>query len=101
MPTVNGYVFVPAEVYRLGTVRVGSSQAEMVTSKEFDAMRFTPLTAPTLTRPICALVGEGLSIAIGAGSTFATSTTHNISVSYIRQPAKAQWGYVVVNGQAL
>tara|TARA_R110002073_G_scaffold69949_4_gene173275 strand:- start:306 stop:1037 length:732 start_codon:yes stop_codon:yes gene_type:complete len=101
MQAVNGYIPVPTEIYRLGTVRVGGSLVEMLTSKEFDIVRFAPLTAPTLSRPVSYLVEAGLVIAIGAGSTFATPTTHSISLSYIRQPVRVQWGYVVISGQAL
>ena len=100
MPVVGGYITVPSEVYRLGTVRIGSKQVEMLTSKEFDATRFSPLTAPTLNRPIGYLTSEGLTIATGQ-STFALPTTNPINVSYIKKPAKVEWGYFVINHKAL
>jgi len=95
---VGGGMVIPDEIYRLGTIRVGAIQVEMLTSKEFDATRFAPLTAPTPTRPIGYLTSAGLYVATGA-STFAAPA--NINLSYIRKPAKVEWAYVVVNDKAL
>ena len=100
MPVVGGYITVPSEIYRLGTVRIGSKQVEMLTSKKFDAARFSPLTAPTLNRPIGYLTSEGLTIATGQ-STFALPTIDSINVSYIKKPVEVEWGYFVINDKAL
>jgi len=100
MPFVDGYITVPSEIYRLGTVRIGSKQVEMLTSKKFDAARFSPLTAPTLNRPIGYLTSGGLTIATGE-STFASTTTSSINVSYIKKPVEVEWGYFVINDKAL
>ena len=110
MPVVNGGMVIPDEIYRIGTVRIGSVQVEMLTSKKFDAARFSPLTAPTPTRPIGYLAKSGLWIAIGGvnpttgstSGTFANTSTHtNINLSYIKKPAKVEWGYFVINDKAL
>ena len=100
MPVVGGVMTIPNEIYRLGGTRIGSNQVEMLTSKEFDDARFSPLTVPTLKRPIGYLTNGGLTIAIGE-TTFALPTTHNINLSYIKKPKKVEWGYFVINDKAL
>jgi hypothetical protein len=91
---------LPEEVYRLGTVRVGQNQVEMLTSKEFDAVRISPLTSPSLSRPIAYTAGNKLNIAIGS-DTYVNAVSANINMSYIRKPNKVSWGYIVVNDKAM
>jgi len=107
---VGGAMVIPSEVYRIGTVRIGGQQVEMLTSKEFDAVRFSPLTAPTLKRPIGYMTSAGLWIAIGgvnpttgstSGTFVNTDTNTNINLSYIKRPTKVIWGYTVINDKAL
>ena len=100
MPVVSGVMTIPDEIYRLGTVRVGRYQAEILTSKEFDGARFSPLTTPTLKRPIGYLTSSGLVIAVGE-TTFATPPTYSVNLSYIKKPEKVEWGYFVINDKAL
>jgi hypothetical protein len=40
------------QIYKFGTVRVNNNQVELVNGKDFDAARMSPLTAPSITRPI-------------------------------------------------
>ena len=92
------------EIYRIGTVRIGSNQVEMLSSKDFDAARMNPLTKPTLKRPIGYMTSLGLSISTGQLITHANvGTIHNsnINLSWIAQPPQVSWGYVVVNESAL
>jgi hypothetical protein len=105
-----GAMVIPEEVYRIGTVRIGARQVEMLTSKEFDAVRFTPLTAPTQRRPIGMMQRKGLYIAIGgadpmtgstSGTFVNTNTNTDINLSYIKRPLKVVWGYSVINDKAL
>jgi len=100
MTVVSGYITIPEVIYRLGDVRIGSNQVEMLTSKKFDAARFSPLTAPTLTRPIGYAISRGLTISVGLGISV-TPTSHPINLSYIKKPEKVNWTYVVINKQAM
>ena len=101
MFAIGSAMIVPrSEIYRIGTVRVGTNQVEMLNSKDFDAARISPLTAPTLTRPIGYLTATGLTVAISQ-NTFATPTSHNMNISYIEKPPTAQWAYVIVNDKPL
>ena len=88
------------EIYKMGVVRVGSNQVEMVNSKDFDAARFSPLTAPTLSRPIGYTTANGLTVAIGKGD-FATPSVIDMNIRYIARPSRVEWAYVIVNDKAL
>jgi hypothetical protein len=91
---------LPEEIYRIGTVKVGMNQVEMLTSKEFDTTRLSPLTSPTLNRPIAYITSNKLHIATGA-STYINAASTDINISYIRRPGTVAWGYVVVNGKGM
>jgi hypothetical protein len=90
------------QIYKFGTVRVNNNQVELVNGKDFDAARMSPLTAPSITRPIGTISNEGLRVAIG-DNDFVTPATADIdmSISYTMRPPDVQWAYVVVNDKAL
>jgi hypothetical protein len=98
-PTMN----IPwGQIYKFGTVRVNNNQVELVNGKDFDAAQMSPLTAPSITRPIGTISNQGLRVAIG-DNNFATPSTAGIdmSISYTMRPPDVQWAYVVVNDKAL
>ena len=100
MPVVSGYMQIPEEIYKIGTVRVGSNQVELLNSKDYDAARFSPLTAPTLQRPIGYITSRGLVVSISQ-STNATPGNPNMNISYMARPTTVEWAYVIVNDKAL
>ena len=98
---------LPSDVYRLGQVQFGNNfeesvVIERVTTNEINLLLNSNLTAPTLTRPVYIR---------GANSTFdiriypttfsASNRMDNVSINYIKKPAKCEWAYVVVNEKAL
>jgi hypothetical protein len=89
-------------IYKFGTVRVNNNQVELVNGKDFDAAQMSPLTIPSITRPIGTISNQGLRVAIG-DNNFATPSTAGIdmSISYTMRPPDVQWAYVVVNDKAL
>ena len=98
-PTMN----IPwGQIYKFGTVRVNNNQVELVNGKDFDAAQMSPLTAPSITRPIGTISNQGLRVAIG-NNDFVTPATADIdmSISYTMRPPDVQWAYVVVNDKAL
>jgi len=108
MPIVSdGVMAIPRdEIYRIGTVRIGNNQVEMLSSKDFDAARVSHLTSPTLKRPIGYMTSLGLTISTGASAMIThanVATIHglNINLSWIAQPPQVSWGYVVINESAL
>jgi hypothetical protein len=109
-------------IYKFGTVRVNNNQVELVNGKDFDAARTSPLTAPSITRPIGNINALGLRVAIGADrfavtneaflaaqlvdptltvEGFLPNVITDMSISYTMRPPDVQWAYVVVNDKAL
>jgi len=102
MPVTGGiWMAIPSEVYKVGTVKVGTSQVELLNSKDYDEARRSPLTAPTLEKPIGYLSNRGLAISVGDNLPNAIPSENNLSISYIKRPAKVEWAYVIVNDKAL
>ena len=102
MPVVNDYLQIPEEIYKIGTVRVTNRQVELLNSKDYDAARISPLTSPTLERPIGYISNRGLKISIGDNlPNPVPGCANNLNISYIKKPSKVQWAYVVVNDKAL
>ena len=102
MAAANNIMNIPWNlIYKIGTVRVGDAQVEIVNGKDFDAARVSPLTAPTLTRPIGTTGTLGLRVAIG-GNTFAIpNNNQDMRISYLMRPPRVEWAYVIVNDKAL
>jgi hypothetical protein len=88
------------QIYKFGTVRVNNNQVELVNGKDFDAAQMSPLTRPTVARPIGNINALGLSVAIG-DNVFATPANADMSISYTMRPPDVQWAYVIVNDKAL
>jgi len=102
MPVTGGiWMAIPSEVYKVGTVKVGTSQVELLNSKDYDEARKSPLTAPTLEKPIGYLSNRGLAISVGDNLPNPIPSGGNLSISYIKRPAKVEWAYVIVNDKAL
>ena len=91
-------MMLPEEIYRLGRVRIGMNQVEMLSSEEFDAVRISYHTSPTEKRPIAYIAGGKLTVNNGNN---VDATIGNMNISYIRKPVKVQWGYNVINNKAL
>ena len=108
MPVVSGqWMTVPENlIYRLGTVRVGANQCEMLNSKDFDLARQSPLTSPTLTRPIAYLSQRGLGVFTSATQFITHANVQDvhgvgINLSFTKRPTTVQWAYVVINDKPL
>ena len=87
------------DVYKLGSVHTTHPtnsqkiEIEEVNNNEWYTMQSAPLTRPTLARPVYVNRQDGLNIY--------PNTISSIDISYIKQPAKVEWAYVVVNDKAL
>ena len=94
-PVANGVISVANDIYKLGSICVSDSQVviEEVNHNEYKSMQLSPLTRPTVSRPIYVNRNNGLSIY--------PNTISSVDVSYIKKPVKAEWAYVVVNDKAL
>ena len=93
----------PNDMYKLGTlyyVPSSLSEDDSVEIQEIDYDEFldynqSPLTNPDRSHPLYIRREEGIRI-------FSTpAIASGVVASYIRRPSKVEWGYVVVNEQAL
>ena len=88
---------IATDLYRLGTVMHDSSEIEVeeVQQNEILYINKSPLTKPSVDRPVYVRTGE-LTVSI-----YPTSVNYDITCTYIAQPIKPSWGYVVVLGKAM
>ena len=85
---------LPDNLYRLMEVRKSGAIVEKLTHQKFQAALNSPLTAPTLSRPIYYLKDK--RIIVGPLVNFGS-----MNVNYIKKLTPVQWGYFVINDKAL
>ena len=87
---------LPAYMYRLGSLFYASSliEVEQVTEEELMYLQQSPLAKPSIYCP--AFVRSG-----GNTVTLYPETQTIINCNYIKIPEKVNWGYSVINDQAL
>ena len=91
--TDNGFV-LPSDLYRLARVNNSDNDAtiEKLTHQKFTTAINSPLTAPTLSRPIYYVKGKYAIVS--------PDTIEDISIDYIGVPSAAQWnGYNTPSGE--
>ena len=86
---------IPDDSYRLSRLNVPTTnqKIEQLSYPKFMESRISPLTAPSLSRPIY-FVREG-AIVVNP------NTIHKIGVNYIRKPNPVKWTYTIINGKAI
>lgn len=99
---VTGGTALPADLYRLGTVKVqyvdpitGATkiaEAERLTKGEYIYIAQSPLTAPTVSRPIYTRDENQLKVYGPAQLTTA------VTCNYIKVPTTTEWNYTMVLG---
>jgi len=105
-----GYFNQPVDLYRLGTViykntttnsfgvaSVEPIEAERIQANDFLYINSSPLTKPKNIRPIFIANSSGIKI---YGDSEITQPSE-VELQYIKKPAKAQWAYQMVFGEAL
>ena len=102
--TVTGGTTLPADLYRLGTIKVSYidpitaaskiAEAERVNKNEYLYITQSPLAAPTVSRPIYIRDTDGVEV-YGPGPL-----TTGITCNYIKVPTDAEWNYTMVLGVA-
>ena len=102
MAPINNILNIPWNlIYKLGTVRVDGNQVELLNHKDFNAAMLSPLTAPSISRPICTTSALGLRVATAANQFATPGTGANMSISFMMRPPRIEWAYVIVNDKAL
>ena len=107
---VGSYFTFPPDLYRLGTVvyknettnsfgvtSTEAIEAERINANEFLYINSSPLTKPQTIRPIFVANSNGIRI---YGDSEITGNT-NVEIQYIRKPAKVEWKYQTIFGEAL
>ena len=100
----------PADLYRLGTVvykntttdpfgvvSVQPIEAERINANDFLYINSSPLTKPKNTRPIFVANSNGIKV-YGDSEVIQPS---EVELQYIKKPAKVEWAYQMVFGEAL
>lgn len=100
----------PTDLYRLGTVVYKNTttdkfgvtstepiEAERINANEFLYINSSPLTKPKNIRPVFVSNTSGIRV---YGNSEITDV-NNVEFNYIKTPAKVQWGYQIVFGEAL
>jgi|TARA_R100001443_G_scaffold61644_1_gene71717 hypothetical protein len=96
--TLNAYNgFDISGVWKLGSVYnddvTGRHLAYEVDFKEFARLDISPLTRPTFKRPVYYVANNEVIVS--------PSDVTDVFYSYIKEPEKVEWGYVVINEKAL
>ena len=93
----NGTIFQNPQqqnLYRLGTVLYRGTELQRVDYAELLQISKSPLTKPTESYPVFYERADGLVVK-------PKTITENVICTYIKKPAKAEWGYSVVGETAL
>jgi len=95
--STSGNTINPDAVYRLGTITLivdgVYTEVEEVQQKDLAYINQSPLTKPTLKRPIYVRKGKIITI-------YPTPTA-DFYYNYTKRPKKPSWTYVVVQGKAM
>jgi len=98
---------LPDNLYRLDQVRLGSIQCERLNIRDFNEVRFSPLTKPTTSRPIYTIRrGNEMTIHNGSFVNIAEEDdggdlVNPCNIVMIKRPVKVVWGYTTVNNSAV
>jgi len=95
--TVTSGTTLPADLYRLGTIKVTADarrivEAERVNKNEYIYLDKSPLTRPTDTRPIYIRDENGVKVYGDA------QLTTGVTCNYIKIPTDVEWNYTMVLG---
>jgi hypothetical protein len=84
---------LPQDLYKIGSLTtIGGTLIEEVSAKELTVMKSSPLLNPSSLTPVYYFVNSLLKV---------EPTTVNAICNYVREPHRPQWGFVVINDQAM
>ena len=99
---VGSFFLYPSDMYKLGTLWYAKTglledgvEIQEINEDELLDYYNSPLTKPNKSRPLYIRREENIRI------ISASAITSGVSCSYTRKPSKVEWGYVVVDEQAL
>ena len=105
-PLNNGSL--PGDLYRLGSIMTLPDpqnpgimvEAKNVSSKDWTVISSSPLLQPTNNRPVYVRLNNNIQV-FGSNNADIAGIPSAVSVNYIRQPNKVEWGYTVIGEKAL
>ena len=105
---INNHFELPADLYRLGAIIYSNLttnsfgqpmteliEAEKINAKDFLYINSSPLTKPKNVRPVYVANSQGFKVYGDA------EITNDIEINYIKRPARVEWRYQTVFGEAL
>lgn len=105
---INNHFELPADLYRLGAIIYSNLttnsfgqlitepiEVEKINAKDFLYINSSPLTKPKNVRPVYVANSQGFKV---YGDT---EITNDIEINYIKRPARVEWRYQTVFGEAL
>ena len=106
--STNGIATLPANLYKIGTVIYGGTEADMVTPNELLRINSSKLTRPkivpsdngnSIKSPVFVKTGNNIEILPHPNNNYLQSL--NIGLTYVPRPYCPYWGYVVVDEKAM
>ena len=116
----NGAGFeLPDNLYRIEQIRIGGTECERLNVKDYNNVRQSPLTRPSITRPVYVIRGRNILILNngtirsdnanlpGSDSVDIAETNDNgdivtpTNIVMIRRPNLVNWTFIMVNGSAM
>ena len=99
---------LPGNLYRLGAIMTlpdpqnpgVMAEAKNVSSKDWTVISSSPLLQPTNGRPVYVRINNNIQV-FGSNNADVSSIPNSVTVNYIQQPNKVEWGYDVVGEKAL
>lgn len=105
---INNHFELPADLYRLGAIIYSNLttnsfgqlitepiEVEKINAKDFLYINSSPLTKPKNVRPVYVANSQGFKV---YGDV---EITNDIEINYIKRPARVEWRYQTVFGEAL
>ena len=98
-PNVSSGAFTLPSLHKLGTLFYNDgtnyTEVERVSNKQIRLLRQTPLTKPSVARPVY------VQTSATAIQMYPTTGLGNVTVNYIAKPNEVEWTYTDVGGTAL
>ena len=85
-----GLYTVPDDVHELGSVIYNNREVQRIQQYEIYTTNASPLTAPTATYPVYTYESKKLKL-------FPDSLSSDITINYLKSPAKPKWGFDIDN----
>jgi len=99
-PTFGKGKVLPSDVYRVLYVALGKGtlgkECEILNARDYINNKLSPLTRPSVSFPIANIQKNVVKVNNGGTSDLAPN-----SITYIKNPEKVNWTYVVVNKKAM